>query len=172
MTRTVPVVVTHLEQAVRPAGAPHPAAPRDRAIRRVDAPLAARTAEHFYRAVGALWHWRDRLVWSAAQWDAALHAPGVSLWVATAGAEEIGYVELAPLGDAMEIRYFGLVPTAMGRGHGRWLLEQAIAIAWATGPSRVILNTCTLDGPAALPNYLARGFVIVREEHQLRELPA
>ena len=71
----------------------------------------------------------------------------------------------------MEIRYFGLVPEAMGQGLGRWLLHRTIALAWATAPSRVILNTCTLDGPAALPNYLARGFTIVREEHQLRELP-
>ena len=66
---------------------------------------------------------------------------------------------------------FRSVPEAMGQGLGRWLLQRAIALAWATAPSRVILNTCTLDGPAALPNYLARGFTIVREEHQLRELP-
>jgi hypothetical protein len=33
------------------------------------------------------------------------------------------------------------------------------------------VNTCTLDGAAALPNYLSRGFVMVREDHQRRELP-
>ena len=26
------------------------------------------------------------------------------------------------------------------------------------GPTRVWLHTCTLDDPAALPNYVARGF--------------
>jgi hypothetical protein len=36
----------------------------------------------------------------------------------------------------------------------------------------VILNTCTLDSPRALPNYLARGFTIVREDRYVTTLPA
>jgi GNAT superfamily N-acetyltransferase len=166
------VVVTHLEQTTRPSVGVQRAPRPDLAMRRVAAAEAAAEAERFYRAVGAAWHWRDRLVWSAVEWEDALNAPGATLWIASAGDQEIGYVELAPAGTAMEIRYLGLLPEAIGKGYGRWLLEQAVAIAWAAAPSRVILNTCTLDGPAALPNYLARGFVIVREEHQLRELPA
>ncbi len=33
------------------------------------------------------------------------------------------------------------------------------------------MNTCTLDGAAALPNYLARGFVRVRAETYWVDLP-
>jgi hypothetical protein len=40
----------------------------------------------------------------------------------------------------------------------------ATAEAWRRAPSRVWLNTCTLDASAALPNYPARGFVAYREE--------
>ncbi len=34
------------------------------------------------------------------------------------------------------------------------------------------VNTCTLDHPSALPNYLKRGFAIVRTEVQRRTLPS
>lgn len=170
MTRVVPVVVTYLEMRTPPA-APLVGDPPGVTLVRVMPPEAAEAAARLYRAVGGAWHWRDRLAWAPSDWAAALDAPAVELWVARRGPLELGYAELAPSGSAMEIRYFGLVPEAMGQGLGRWLLQRTIALAWATSPSRVILNTCTLDGPAALPNYLARGFTIVREEHQLRELP-
>jgi hypothetical protein len=39
------------------------------------------------------------------------------------------------------------------------------------GTSRVILNTCNLDHPKALANYLARGFREYRTEVQRREVP-
>lgn len=170
MSRLVPVVVTHLEMRTPPAV--HPAAdPPGVTLQQLQPPEASVAAARLYRAVGGAWHWRDRLAWSSAEWAAAVHAPGVALWVARRGETELGYAELAPSGTAMEIRYFGLVPEAIGQGLGRWLLQRTIDLAWATHPERVILNTCTLDGPAALPNYLARGFTIVREEHQLRDLP-
>lgn len=170
MTRTVPVVVTHLEMCVPPT-APVAAEPPGVTLVRITPPEAAAAAARLYRAVGGAWHWRDRLAWEPSEWAAAMHAPGVQLWLARRNGIELGYAELAPSGSAMEIRYFGLVPGAIGQGLGRWLLQRTIALAWASHPDRVILNTCTLDGPAALPNYLARGFTIVREEHQLRELP-
>ena len=52
-----------------------------------------------------------------------------------------------------------------GRGLGRYMLTRAVEEAWRTPHARrVWLHTCTLDGPAALPNYLGRGFRIVRSE--------
>jgi len=39
------------------------------------------------------------------------------------------------------------------------------------GATRVWLHTCTLDGPAALPNYLARGFVATRRETYAADVP-
>ena len=44
-----------------------------------------------------------------------------------------GYYELVPHDDrSVEIGYFGLMPHAIGRGLGRWLLGEAIADAWST----------------------------------------
>jgi len=37
--------------------------------------------------------------------------------------------------------------------------------------ARVWLHTCTLDDPAALPNYVARGFRPFREERYEADLP-
>jgi GNAT superfamily N-acetyltransferase len=84
----------------------------------------------------------------------------------------VGFFLLERHGADIEIKLFGLLPEWIGRRVGGWLLTEAVRRAWATGPARVILNTCSLDGPAALPNYLARGFTVEREEHQLRDLPS
>jgi hypothetical protein len=51
------------------------------------------------------------------------------------------------------------------------VLTRAAQEAFALDAARVILNTCTLDAPQALPNYLARGFTIVREDQYLLDLP-
>jgi hypothetical protein len=52
------------------------------------------------------------------------------------------------------------------------MLTRAVEEAFALGTRRVVLNTCTLDAPQALPNYLARGFTIVREERYFLDVPA
>ena len=62
--------------------------------------------------------------------------------------------------DAVELVYFGVLPPFIGRGVGGALLTEAIRRAWALGPQRVWVHTCTLDHPAALPNYQKRGFRI------------
>jgi GNAT superfamily N-acetyltransferase len=94
-----------------------------------------------------------------------LATPGLSLWLLTWQAAPAGYFELAPHDDgSTEIAYFGLLPEFIGRGWGKWLLSEAVRAAWTTMPPRVWLHTCTLDHPAALPNYLKRGFQVVREE--------
>ena len=177
---TVEVVVTYLELDL--VGAPvaaQPPAPSERAHRaaplrvdrvpRADAPDVAAT---MYRAVGGPWHWTDRLGWSDAQWAAAIDRDEVELWVARVDHQIAGYFELEVAGDAVELKYFGLMPEFTGRGIGGALLSEAIARGRAIGTSRMTVNTCTLDHPAALPNYVSRGFVVVRSEPRRRSSPA
>jgi GNAT superfamily N-acetyltransferase len=65
--------------------------------------------------------------------------------------------------------YFGLLDEFTGRGLGAYMLTEAVTIAWKAGASRVWLHTNTLDHPAALPNYLKRGFRVTRtEEYEVR----
>lgn len=169
--RRVPVTVTFLEMT-SPADlrASAGVGPEYSLEREVGAGVPV-LAEAMYRRVGAGWHWRDRLGWNRADWTESVTQDGVELWILREAGEAIGYFELARADSAVEIRYFGLAPEGLGKRLGGWLLTRATERAWALSPSRVVLNTCTLDGPAALPNYLARGYHVVRVQHQERELP-
>ena len=86
------------------------------------------------------------------------------MWVLTVEGEPAGYFELRRNGTDIEIAYFGLLPAFTGRGLGAHLLTEAVEQAWAAGATRVWLHTSTLDHPAALPNYLKRGFTIFKTE--------
>lgn len=126
----------------------------------------------FYRDVGAACHWVDRLQWTDAQWNGELSREGTELWVLRVDGAEAGFFQLLmPSADMCEIHYFGLLPGFEGQGLGAHLLTLAVGRAWNTGAEKVILNTCTLDHPGALPNYLARGFEVVGTYTERRELP-
>ena len=124
-----------------------------------------------YRTVGEAFHWFDRWDWSDAEITTHLADPAIQLFVATRGipsrqADLAGWYELRRVADddSVEIAYFGIVAREFGRGFGKHLLSSAVRDAWAWGPRRVWLHTCTLDHPNALPNYLARGFTPYRTE--------
>jgi len=118
-----------------------------------------------YAEVGKRYHWRDRLVWTDEQCRARIDQPGVELWVLYTDGSPAGYYELERHGDgSVEIVYFGLLPDFVGRGLGKQMLSAAAERGWAMGASRVWLHTCTLDNPAALPNYLKRGFTPFKTE--------
>ena len=118
-----------------------------------------------YTEVGRGHQWVDRLPWSPAEIRAYLADPAVSLWLMTVWGAPAGYFELRREPDsAIEIVYFGLLPEFLGRGLGGHLLTEAVLHAWDAGASRVWVHTSTLDHPAALPNYLKRGFTVYKTE--------
>jgi GNAT superfamily N-acetyltransferase len=113
-----------------------------------------------YRTVGEAYHWRDRWDWTDEEIRRHLGQPEITLHVARRERALAGWYELrrVPEERSVEIAYFGLCPGAIGHGLGKHLLSCAVRDAWALGPTRVWLHTCTLDHPAALPNYKKRGF--------------
>lgn len=118
-----------------------------------------------YVEVGKNYHWIDRLPWTDEDIRAYLAQPEISVWLMTYDKETAGYFELRKCEDgSTEIAYFGLMPQFIGRGLGKHLLTCAVEQAWADGANRVWLHTCTLDDPAALPNYLKRGFRAFKTE--------
>jgi GNAT superfamily N-acetyltransferase len=126
---------------------------------------------YLYAEVGRRWHWHDRRDWTDERITRHLADPAVSLWVGWLAGAPAGWFELAQHGDSsVEIAYFGLLPERTGRGLGRRLLTDAVERAWGLGALRVWLHTCSLDSPAALPNYLARGFAPFREERYTADL--
>ena len=128
-----------------------------------------------YEGVGSDYYWRDRRTWSDEQLRAHLGRPDIAIWVLRQGATPLGFYELARHDDgSIEIAYFGLMPGGIGHGLGRALLTAAVDAAWRSvpRPTRVWLHTCTLDHPAALANYLARGFQVTRTERYTVDLPS
>jgi ribosomal protein S18 acetylase RimI-like enzyme len=152
--------------AARPAAKPDP---RARVERVTGCP--ASFYRYLYVEVGRNYHWVDRLGWTDDEIRARLASPAVSLFLLTLAGAPAGYFELERHpDDSVEIACFGLLPEFFGRGLGKYLLSQATAAAWALEPGRVWLHTCTLDDPAALPNYLARGFRAFKRETYETEL--
>ncbi len=97
---------------------------------------------YLYAEVGRAYHWVDRLGWTDEQTLAYLASPAVGLWVLYCAGAPAGYFELKRDDDGS-----------------------------AEGARRVWLHTCTLDHPAALPNYVARGFRPFKTERYVTETP-
>lgn len=120
---------------------------------------------YLYVEVGRAYHWVDRLAWSDEGWRGRLAQAGVELHLMTCAGAPAGYYELERHpDDSVEIAYFGLLPEFLRRGLGKHLLTDAVERAWALDAASVWLHTCTLDDPAALPNYERRGFRSFRSE--------
>lgn len=166
------VVRTYLELPNRGAFRPTaPFGPNARVVRHD--PCSAANYRRLYAAVGGPWHWRDRLAWDDATLQAHLRSPIIAIWELVVDETSAGYFELKRTReDEVEIAYFGLVPSFIGRGLGGALLTAAVEEAWRFGGRRVWLHTCTLDSPHALPNYMARGFRPYRTEEYEANLSA
>ena len=117
-----------------------------------------------HQAVGAEFRWGGREDWDHDQWAAYVDRPELETWVAYVSGTPAGYCELEKQDDgSVRIECFGLTKQFFGCGLGGHLLTVAVERGWAIGASRVWLTTCNHDHGHALPNYLARGFKLVKE---------
>lgn len=131
------------------------------ALQRIDPP-DWQINRRMYENVGRPWAWRDKLTWTDDQWRSYAVRDELQTWVASLTGIEIGYFELEVQPDGnVQIQYFGLLPEFTDQRLGGPLLSAAVERSWAVpGTRRVWVHTCTLDHPAALPNYLRRGFKV------------
>ncbi len=126
---------------------------------------------HFYRylvdRVGRRWKWTKVLRLDDEALADELAEPGRDIRVLYLDGAPAGFFEIKPeQSNLAELRYFGLMEHAIGRGLGRWFLGAAIAAAWQQQPEKVIVQTCTLDHPAALSLYQKLGFVPVGQSRE------
>jgi ribosomal protein S18 acetylase RimI-like enzyme len=159
---TVRVCYLELRQA--------PAEPRDRSEgQRIECERLAR-AEYLalYGRIGESVRWDQRLRMSAPDLDALLAGEGLGLYVLrSAQGEALGLCEFDRRDfPEIELKNFGVIPEAQGRGLGRWLLSVALRDEWQSAPSRIWLHTDNWDHPAAVRLYEEAGFRIhaIREE--------
>jgi GNAT superfamily N-acetyltransferase len=153
-------VVTYLEMRSPPE---HSVPPSPLSLRRVEVPQPEHYRELF-RLVGARWLWFSRLIMDDAHLATIIQHPKVELdAVLDESGREVGMLELdfrEP--HECELSFIGLVPDLAGKGHGRWLLAEAVRRAWREGVDRVHVHTCSLDHPAALAAYRRAGFTPFR----------
>ena len=154
----VATIVTSLEMRVRPPARPLPPVPFR--LARWHQPPAERYRALF-RRVGAPWLWFSRLVMADAALLAIIHDPAIEIFaVQDVRGIEVGLLELDFREAATcELSFLGLVPELAGKGHGRWLMAQALGLGWRKGVERLWVHSCTLDHPSALGFYRASGFV-------------
>jgi len=120
--------------------------------------------QELYRSVGGDYCWVDRLMMPDEELQSILNDERVSVHVLRVAGEPAGYSELdCRVGNDIELAYFGLFPTFIGQGLGKFFLHWMLHTAWSLGPTRVWVHTCDLDHPAALPTYLKAGFQIYDE---------
>ena len=169
--RRIPMTVTFLEMTAKPA-ALAPPLPRGKiAFLRSEHPPV-----HFYRylydAVGGKYFWVDRKKISDDKLADIIHAPSNRLYVLYTEGTPAGMAELDFRADGTaNIAYFGLTPEATGKRLGYFFLYQTCMSAWAQPISKLLVNTCTLDHPRALPLYQRMGFRPYSREERFVELP-
>jgi GNAT superfamily N-acetyltransferase len=123
------------------------------------------TIAFFYDAVGEQWSWTSRKKLSDSEIAAIIHDPMVEIHVMYCDGVPAGFAELDRRREGeVELVQFGLLPDFIGKGLGKYFLSWTLDKIWSYQPKRVWLHTCTLDHPAALPNYLKAGFVVYKEE--------
>jgi GNAT superfamily N-acetyltransferase len=125
-----------------------------------------------YNTVGKDYHWYSRGKLPDAELAATVQDPLDEVHVLHVDGVPAGFAELdRRKEEEIELVQFGLMPEFIGQGLGKYFLQWTIDKAWSYRPRRSWLHTCTLDHPAALPNYLKAGFVIYKEEMKKTELP-
>lgn len=164
MPKTLRTTVTFLEMHAKPALAYIAPPLKNYALFRAEKPPV-----HFYRylyhMVGRDYAWVNRKHMSDAELMQIIHHPEVEIYVLYAAGAPAGFFELdyRELPNA-DLVFFGLLPEFTGAGISRFLLAQAINLAWQHDTKRLQVQTCTLDHPRALPLYQQMGFTAFAQE--------
>ena len=122
---------------------------------------------NLYRRVGEPLRWDQRLKLPRPELERLLQSPSSQTYVLRAACgEALGFCEFERGVADVELKNFGLVPSAQGRGLGSWLLRTALHHEWQLHPSRIWLHTDNWDHPAAVRVYESAGFrtYLVRDE--------
>lgn len=163
------VVVTHLEMRAKPALSEVPL-PEGVTFRQVTPSLD--WFRDIFRRVGTDWLWYGRLKLDDAALTALLEDPARDFYTLTRDGKDEALLELNfPKDGSCELAYFGLTSALIGSGSGRYLMNQAITLAWEKPITRLHLHTCTNDSPQALGFYVRSGFTPFRRQVEVDDDP-
>ena len=164
--------VTYLEMRSRPPQPTlHPPRGRHVALLRCQRPNVG-FYRFLYNSVGGPWLWWERRALDDATLAEIVQDERVEIYVLYLDGQPAGYAELDRRRKLeIELAYFGLLPEFVGQRLGPYLLASAIDIAWSYEPTRLWVNTNTLDHPKALPLYQRMGFVPYAQERKVIDDP-
>jgi GNAT superfamily N-acetyltransferase len=120
-----------------------------------------------YRRVGEPLRWDQRLNMPRSELIRLLQSQCSQIYILRdRRGQALGLCEFERCLPGIELKNFGLVPSAQGKGLGSWLLRTALHHEWRLQPERIWLHTDNWDHPAAVHLYESAGFRVymVREE--------
>ncbi len=167
----IAAVVTSLEMLAQPAERPDPPGTEGFSLDRIDGNDIERYLD-VYRLLGERWMWFSRLVKPRAELAVILSDPAVDLYAVRFDGRDVGLLELdfRAAGEG-ELAFFGLDEPVVGKGAGRWLMNRALALAWAKPIKRFWVHTCTIDHPGAINFYQRSGFKVFKRGIEIDDDP-
>jgi GNAT superfamily N-acetyltransferase len=165
----IAAVVTHLEMFEQPTPSGDPKGTWT--LRKVEAPPLDWFRDLYLR-IGEEWLWFSRMRMSDAELAGIIRSPLVDVYALMQDGNDEGLLELDfRTAGHCEIAFFGVTAKLIGSGAGRWLMNRALELAWSRPISRLWVNTCTFDHPAALPFYQKSGFRAFRRQIEIADDP-
>lgn len=167
----IAAIVTSLEMLDKPPVRPDPPGMAGFALDPIGRADVARYLA-VYRLLGERWMWFSRLVKPVAEIEALLADTAIDFWAVRHQGHDVGLLELDfRVAGEGELAFFGLDETVIGQGAGRWLMNRALALAWAKPISRFWVHTCTLDHQGAPEFYQRSGFTVFRRSVEIDDDP-
>lgn len=163
-------VVTHLEMRAKP---PLRSIPQPEGLDLVkQTAVAPDIYKQLFRTIGEDYLWFSRLHMTDDALTAIFADPKYALYTLQKNGRDLALLELDfRKGNDCELAFFGLTSELIGTGAGRYLMNQAIDLAWQQPIARFHVHTCTLDSPQALTFYMRSGFKPYNQEVEIAPDP-
>jgi len=167
----IAAIVTSLEMVAAPPVRPDPPGVEGFSLERIGAAEVQRYLA-MYRRLGERWMWFSRLIKPVGEVEAILGDANVETFVVRHEGADVGLLELDFRVDGEgELAFFGLDEAVLGKGAGRWLMNRALAFAWARPIARFWVHTCTLDHQGAPQFYQRSGFRVFKRGVEVADDP-
>jgi GNAT superfamily N-acetyltransferase len=167
----IAAIVTSLEMRAAPALRPDPPGVEGFSLERIGAPEVQRYLA-MYRRLGERWMWFSRLIKPVGDVEVILGDADVETFMVRHDGADVGLLELDfRVAGEGELAFFGLDEAVLGKGAGRWLMNRALAFAWAKPIARFWVHTCTLDHQGAPEFYQRSGFRVFKRGVEVADDP-
>lgn len=167
----IAAIVTSLEMVAAPPLRPDPPGLEGFSLEPIGRDDATRYLA-VYRLLGERWMWFSRLVKPLSEIEALLADPAIEFYAVRHEGQDVGLLELDfRVPGEGELAFFGLAESVLGKGAGRWLMNRALAKAWAKPISRFWVHTCTLDHQGAPEFYQRSGFKVFKRGVEVDDDP-